>query len=338
MDAGEKTLRRVFFLFLLHRERKRKNALIFGDNMSRNFGWGSRDMQDAGRMAMQESEMGKSTIATHSERFGQFASYAKDQGIGRMERITPGLVEEYGQQLSDKVEAGEMSPAYAQNLVSSINSVMSASTRGNWQSISPTKQCNISERSAIRDTPTISRDIAEKGIQNLKDQNMGRQAAVASLALELGLRSKEGSLLNAKSALNQAQTQNTVSILDGTKGGRAREVPITNQGQIDALKSAAQVQGEARSVMPSEENWKSWREGGLRDGREALQNTSGGGFHELRSSYASERYERLTGHSTPCNGGQIENKFLDREVRLQIAQELGHNRIEVVAEYVGGRK
>jgi len=288
-------------------------------------------------MALQAAQEGQSTIATHSERFSQFADFAKSEGIGRMERITPELVMEYGQQLADKVEAGKMSPAYAQNLVSSINSVMKAATRGNWQSVSPTQQCNIAERSSIRDTPTISRDIAEKGIQNLRDQNMDRQAAVASLALNLGLRSKEASLFDAKTALNEAQNKGVVSISDGTKGGRFREVPVTNERQIESLKSAAQVQGEARAVMPSEENWKSWREGGLRDGREALQNTTGGGLHELRASYASERYEALTGHSAPCNGGKIEDKQIDYDSRMQIAQELGHGRIDVVSEYIGGR-
>jgi len=306
--------------------------------MSRNFGWGSRNMQDAGRMALEHTGASFSTIASHVERFGKFQDFAKNESVGRMERITPELVQTYGEQLAEKVNENEMSPAYAQNIISSVNSVMTAATKGNWESVSPTKTCGIPQRSAVRENPTVQRDLAEKSIQNLKDQGLDKQAAVAAIALELGLRSKEASLLDAKSALNEAQTKNMVSVVDGTKGGRGREVPITNQRQINALKTAAQAQGKDRAVMPKSENWKSWREGGLRDGREIVRSFSGGGLHELRASYAAERYEKLAGHPAPCNGGKIENKSLDRTVRLQIARELGHNRIDVVSEYVGGRQ
>jgi hypothetical protein len=94
--------------------------------------------------------------------------------------------------------------------------------------------------------------------------------------------------------------------------------------------------------MPPDQNWKEWREGGLRDARESIQNATGGnatggGLHELRASYASERYEAMTGHSAPCNGGKIEDKQIDCDSRMQIAQELGHGRIDVVSEYIGGR-
>ncbi|MNJ41210.1 hypothetical protein D3C77_361280 [compost metagenome] len=63
------------------------------------------------------------------------------------------------------------------------------------------------------------------------------------------------------------------------------------------------------------------------------------GFHELRAAYACERYEQLTGHVAPVNGGHCYriDPNLDRQARLQISLELGHNRIDVVSAYIGGR-
>ena len=101
---------------------------------------------------------------------------------------------------------------------------------------------------------------------------MGERAgAVVELARELGLRSKEASLLDARAALAEASERGAVTITEGSKGGREREVPITSPGQVQALERAAQAQGDARAVMPPGENWKTWREGELREAREVVQ-------------------------------------------------------------------
>ncbi len=289
-------------------------------------------MQDAGRIALESTNSSFSTISSHSERFGQFKDFAKENGVARMERVDAQLVEKYGKELADKVDADEMKASYAQNLISSVNSVMSAATRGEWKSVSPTKDCNIPARCNVRSEVTPSKvDPAKLSLNE-------RQAAVVNLAQDLGLRSKEASLLNAKEAYSQALERAAILVSDGTKGGRIREVPITNQQQIQSLKAAAQAQGGARAVMPQDQNWKSWREGGLREAREAVSESSTArGLHDLRATYSAGRYASLTGHRAPCNGGKIQDRNADREARQQIAEELGHGRIEVVASYIGGR-
>lgn len=52
-----------------------------------------------------------------------------------------------------------------------------------------------------------------------------------------------------------------------------------------------------------------------------------------------ERYEQITQHRAPINGGQCcqLDQHLDRETRMQISCELGHGRIDVVAAYTGWR-
>ena len=128
-----------------------------------------------------------------------------------------------------------------------------------------------------------------------------------------------------------------MTISDGTKGGREREVPITSEAQLGTLARAAEAQGDARAVMPPGENWKTWREGELREAREVVQEHTGGGLHDLRAAYACERYEALTGHAAPCTGGEISDRDRDAAARLAVAEELGHGRAEVTSEYVGGR-
>jgi len=311
--------------------------------MSRNFGAGQRDMSRAAGVflsqAASKGELSFSSAATLEDRFSKFAQYAKNEGIGRMERVDSETVRQYGHELAEKVEAGELSESYAQNLISSINTVMSLATKGEWESVSPTKDCGITERSFIRqEAPeSLDRNIYESARDAVHLELGDRAAAIVELTRELGLRSKEASLIDAKSAYAEAQEKGYVTITEGTKGGRDREIPITSENQIQALQKAAEAQGESRAMIPPGENWKSFREGSLREIREIVQEKTGGGLHDLRSAYACERYESLTGWSAPAADGHIEDHLIDREARARISQELGHGRVDVVSSYVGGR-
>lgn len=312
--------------------------------MSRNFGLGQRDMGKAGEVALQnsarEGAVSFSTASTNGDRWQSFTQWAKENDVKKMENISQELVQKYGQELAERVSQGEMAAATAQNYVSAVNSVMTIATKGEWQSVSPTKACGIEQRSAVRqDAPgALDRAAYGRAVEAVRDQVGERAGAAVELCRELGLRSKEASLLDARGALAEASARGTVTITEGSKGGREREVPITNQGQREALDRAAQAQGDARAVMPPDQNWKTWREGELRDARELVQEHTGGGLHDLRAAHACERYEQLTGHAAPCAGGEIADKARDEAARLAVAEELGHGRAEVVAEYVGGRR
>lgn len=312
--------------------------------MSRNFGIGSRDMGRAGQMALDRAAtaggVSFSTAATNADRWNDFTSWAREQGIKRMEDVTPEAVRDYGLQLATRVEDGQLAASTAQNRVSAVNSVMGMATRGEWRSVSPTKECGIQERCAVREDAPGALDRAAYGqaLAAVREQVGERAAATVELARELGLRSKEASLLDARSALHEALQRGAVTISDGTKGGREREISITSPVQVQALERAAHAQGDAIAVMPPGDDWRSWREGELREAREVVQEHTGGGLHDLRAAYACGRYEALTGHAAPCAGGTINDRAADLVARLKITEELGHGRAEVVAEYVGGRR
>jgi integrase len=313
-----------------------------GKRVSRNYGL-SRDMKVAGHKALSQAasrgEVSYSSAATLSDRWDTFVDWAKSEGLTKMEMVDREDVQRYGEELAERVAEGEMSAAYAQNLVSAINTVMGLATGGAWEPVSPTRDCSIAERSHVREEApgALDREAYSRALDAVRAEVGDRAAAVVELARELGLRSKEASLLDAKAALREAEARGVVTISAGTKGGREREIPITSDRQLEALRHAAEAQGRDHSLIPSEMSWKEWREGTLRDAREVVQEHTGGGLHDLRAAYACERYEALTGWAAPVAGGEIADRDADREARLTIAEELGHGRIDVVSEYVGGR-
>ncbi len=64
-------------------------------------------------------------------------------------------------------------------------------------------------------------------------------------------------------------------------------------------------------------------------------------LHGLRHAYAQRRYEELTGWKSPAGGGPATRQLnreqcaIDRQARLTISQELGHERAQVVSIYLG---
>jgi hypothetical protein len=305
-----------------------------------NFGLQTRDLSKAGSFAMsREVANGSasfSTAATVGERFNQFSEYAKNEGLRRLEEVSRELVTSYGQGLADQVAQGALSAAYAQNLVSAVNTVMSAASRGQWQSVSPTKECGITQRSNVRTTPATSID--RHRVEAAQAAMTERGQAIVGLARDFGLRSKEASLINAHSALKEAQNTGKVTVIYGTKGGKAREVPITHEIQIESLSRAVEIQGQDRSLVPENRTWARFRNGELRNTRETLKEHGIRGIHDLRAAYASERYQALTGERTPLEGGQA-SKADDLAARKILAVELGHGRerVDVIASYIGGR-
>ena len=314
----------------------------------RNFGWGSRDALKAAKFALRDAErrgvLGIKSAVDHLQRFGRFHGWLREHhGIKRLDHIQREHVEAYGQHLAELVRAGQIKASTAQNLVSSVNTVMRIASRGQWQGVSPTKACGIASRSGVRATPTPAPIEAQAAIAAIKDP-VGR--AIAGLQYALGLRIKEASLLDARKAHAQALRTGRITIGQakrghvgsGTKGGRVRTISVDAQG-LRALREAARVQPKgSRSMIPRGQSLKAFTHGTLRGVRNALR-AHGMRPHDLRAAYAARRYEALTGRKAPCNGGgkaSVPGQGLgDREAREVIALELGHGRASVLSAYIG---
>ncbi|SDY49982.1 hypothetical protein SAMN05216247_10456 [Pseudomonas salomonii] len=108
----------------------------------------------------------------------------------------------------------------------------------------------------------------------------------------------------------------------------------------EALRYAKQVlPHSSRNLLAPNESYLEFQRGIVRPAREILHTHNLKGFHELRAAYACERYEQITQHPAPINGGSCYqlDRHLDQEARAQISYELGHGRIDVVSAYIGGR-
>ena len=317
--------------------------------MSRNFGLGSRDMGRAGQMALngaaQVGAASFSTAATQGERWGQFSEFAKSEmGVKYMEKIDKAVVIAYGEKLQERVEAGEMSAATAQNYVSAVNAVMSLATQGQWGSVSPTKDCGIEQRSGIAST---DKAISETRHGELKEAVGERLGALLDLQRSLGLRFEESAKIDAAGALAEARDAGRVTISAGTKGGLERTIPASPEA-ISALERAAAIQEKDRSMIPAAQTYALFQAEAYRE----LSEAGGQGFHCERHAFAQERYEALTGAPAPVVEGWVreerferladalgvstdEAKAIDQDAREQVAQELGHGRVEVTNAYLG---
>ena len=171
-----------------------------------------------------------------------------------------------------------------------------------------------------------------------------RAAAIILLARSTGMRLREAILADLPRLNREAKAFGRINIQDGTKGGRAgasapRWIAV-NDNVRGALEFARRVSPVgSRNLIASHESYIGVLQEIIRPARDILHAHNLKGFHELRAAYACERYEQITHHRAPINGGQCceVDRHLDREARRQISYELGHGRIDVVAAYVGGR-
>lgn len=121
-----------------------------------------------------------------------------------------------------------------------------------------------------------------------------------------------------------------------TKGGRERAVPIINAEQRAALDQAHEVAG-AGSLIPPHRSYIEQRN--MYDGQCKAAGLSS--MHGLRHRYAQMRYEALTGTQCPAAGGaptrllSPSQRNLDALARQIISNELGHERPQITAVYLG---
>lgn len=310
----------------------------------RNFGYG-KQMDWAGKQALRDryGNGRYGTVAGHTERWRQFVAWCREQrGIRDARRVDRSTVTAYGSGLAEKVTAKTMTVSYAQNLLSSVNVVLE-SLRGD-RGIRVAPAALVGQRSHVRTEPPagLDRQAVRQCADQLREKGHERIASVVDLARELGLRLREASMLDARSALRQATTQGAVNITAGTKGGRGhhvdRWVPVTKV-TTGCLERAAKAQGTGRNLIPADLTWRQWNTQVHHVWAAVRDDFSLRKLHDLRAAYACERYRKLTGSVAPViKGRRLADRDADRAARQTIAQELGHGRSDVVAAYIGGAR
>ena len=179
-------------------------------------------------------------------------------------------------------------------------------------------------------TDSKARQVDGAALDRVKDDHV-------RMSLELqqafGLRREEA----IKFQPNYADQGDHLLLKDSwTKGGKAREIPVRTAAQRAALDRAHRLAGRG-SLIPAERNYRQQ----LRVYERHTANAGLSKLHGLRHAYAQGRYEELTGWRAPAAGGPTsgsltrEQRAVDREARLVISRELGHEREQITTVYLG---
>ncbi|MGX0958417.1 integrase [Pseudomonas viridiflava] len=319
---------------------------LVGKRDGRNFGYG-RQLSYAGPQALRDMFGGGhyGTVKAHCDRWQAFVKWCRSEqgpGINDARQIDRKVLADYAAYLREVVGRGDLAVSTAQNRLSSVNRTM-AVLRGDQcvKLSSPSKALGM-QRNGVRQSVPQGQD--RKQVMQIVDalcsRDQRRAAAIVLLARATGMRLREAILADLPRLSREANDQGRINIQDGTKGGRAgasapRWIAV-DEIVRRALGFARQVSpAGSRNLIAPNENYLNVVKEVVRPARHILHVHNLKGFHELRAAYACERYEQITQHRSPINGGHVD-KNLDRQARRQISYELGHGRIDVVAAYIGG--
>ncbi|WLG48858.1 integrase domain-containing protein [Pseudomonas sp. FP1742] len=316
----------------------------------RNFGYG-RQLSYAGPQALKDlfGDGHYGTVKAHSDRWQAFVRWCRSEdgpGVNDARQIDRQTLLDYSEHLRQQVEQGAIGIATAQNRLSSVNRTMAALRGDLYVKVpSPSTALGMRRTSVRCSVPQgQDREYVKKIVEVLCAHQQPRAAAIAQLARATGMRMREAILANLPRLQGEARQLERINIQDGTKGGRSgASAPrwITMDEHIrDALAFALQVSPDgSRNLLAPHESYLDLQRRTVRPARDILHKHGLKGFHELRAAYACERYEQITHHPAPINGGRCYqlDRHLDQQARAQISFELGHGRIDVVSAYIGGR-
>ncbi|MCJ8175972.1 integrase domain-containing protein [Pseudomonas viridiflava] len=323
---------------------------LVGRRDGRNFGYG-RQLSYAGPQALKDLFGGGhfATVKAHSDRWLAFVKWCRSEqgpGYNDARQIDRQTLFSYAQYLRQQIEHGDLSIATAQNRLSSVNRTLAALRGDQYVKVPSPSQALGRQRSTIRTVAPQGQDRQhiERMTQALRNQGHHRVCAIVHLARETGMRLREAILADLPRLQREAKCVGRINIQDGTKGGRSGASAPRWIVANEEVKAALQLARHAsptgsHNLLARDESYATFLQQTVRPARETLHQQGLKGFHELRAAYACERYEQLTGHAAPVNGGHCYHidRELDRQARQQISYELGHNRIDVVSAYIGAR-
>ncbi len=175
-----------------------------------------------------------------------------------------------------------------------------------------------------------AKSVLEADLAKVRDEHVR-----VSLALQqaFGLR-REGAIKFIPSYADQGD--HLVLKPSWTKGGKARVIPVRTENQREVLNRAHRLAGKG-SLIPGNRNYRQQLR--IYEGHTLRAGLSK--MHGLRHAYAQQRFKELTGWKSPAAGGPSsksltrEQKDQNHQARLIISHELGHEREQITAVYLG---
>jgi len=323
---------------------------LMGRRDGRNFGYG-RQLSYAGPQALKDMFGGGhyGTVKAHCDRWQAFVKWCRSEqgpGINDARQIDRKVLANYAGYLRDAVRRGDLAVSTAQNRLSSVNRTMAALRGDQYVKVpSPSKALGMQRTGVRHSVPQgQNREQVKQIVDALCRDHQQRAAAVVLLARATGMRLREAILADLPRLSREARDIGKINIQDGTKGGRAGATAPRWISVVDHVRGAFEFAQQvsptgSHNLINQHESYLEFLQQTIRPARDILHAHNLKGFHELRAAYACERYEQITQHRAPINGGHCwqVDRNLDRRARRQISYELGHGRIDVVAAYIGGR-
>jgi hypothetical protein len=281
-----------------------------------------------------------SSTHTHVARFRPAATFFGEAGIKDARDIDLDLVLDYAESVAARVDREEIGLHYAQNLISTLNVVLSTMRRNNALEISPRGVLANRRRVRIERVAGIDVETVERCIASMRAAGMHRAATVAELARYGGMRLREAALANLPRLAEEGATEAKCNVVEGTKGGRnaPRWIKATPRLQLAVSNAAECLEEHRTNLLLPDETYISFVRGELFRARVLLKREGVKGYHELRAAFACMRYLEITGQLPKINGGEPVPVELDRLARITVSIELGHGRDDVSTAYLGGRK
>ena len=187
----------------------------------------------------------------------------------------------------------------------------------------------IPDRQFVSDQ-SKAKDLTREQLTRVKDEHVRM-----SLRLQqaFGLRREEALKIQPRWADRGDYLQLKAS---WTKGGRERSVPIRTREQRALLEQARRLAGFG-SLIPRGRRYIEQ----LRIYERRTANAGLSKMHGLRHAYAQQRYRELTGWPSPHAGGPTREQLTeaqrqtDQQARLIVSAEIGHQREQITAVYLG---
>ncbi|WP_299772424.1 phage integrase N-terminal domain-containing protein [uncultured Pseudoteredinibacter sp.] len=204
--------------------------------------------------------------------------------------------------------------------------------------------------SKVGKSNVVAKDNAHYGIESRvfvtntsksKDLDLEKLSKIQDPNLKISLQLQRAFGLRREEAIKFIPSyadQKTFIRLKSTwcKGGKAREIPIRTDEQREVLKKAHLI-AEKGSLIPPQLMYVQQ----MRLYERETQKVGLSKLHGLRHRYAQIRYEELTGRKPPTCGGKTSKELTEQEkiddqvARYAISQELGHEREQITAVYLG---
>lgn len=267
-----------------------------------------------------------STQKSRSERLQHIANVLHDSGYRKMS--TASLKPKHIQSLVDHWIKEDRSSGTIKNYMTALR--WWAEKVGKPSIISrDNSYYGIKERNFVTNIDK-SKELEQSKLEKIKDEYI---KISLQLQREFGLRREE----SIKFMPSYADKGDHILLKSTwTKGGKERTIEIKTPEQRAVLDLAHQLAGKG-SLIPGQRNFiqqlKIYERHTSRVGLSKL--------HGLRHKFAQDLYLERTGWKAPVCGGPKskeltkEQKAIDKEARLYISKQLGHEREQITAIYLG---